>query len=198
MKKITLTLILALLTVFGLNFLKNADEVGKMTDKFLRLHILANSDSREDQELKLKVRDGVLECAAKIISGSDTKEEAEERLSRNLDKIEDAARCVLIGQGSEQKVAVSLGREIFNARDYDDFTLPAGEYDSLMIRLGEANGKNWWCICYPGLCIGASSDIEEAEILTEGELRIVREPERVKYKLWCYETVLKLRDLLGL
>ncbi len=193
MKKFTLSLAVSLLIMFSVSVLGAAGEVKKTEDKFIRIHIIANSDSKADQALKLTVRDRILEKSGEYLTGAKTKEEAVERIRKNLSEIESEAQKA----AGDEKVDCSFEREYFEPRAYDGFILPAGMYDSLCIRIGEANGKNWWCVCYPEVCIGAAIKIEDSEVFSEGEIKILREPSKVRYKLWCYETLLKLKKLFS-
>lgn len=192
MNKLTAAMLISLLIIGVCGVISGYREVDGMTDKIIRIHVIANSDSDEDQELKYKVRDGILKTASEIISGCESKEEAMQRISENLYAVESAARRVLDENGSQYGVVCSLANEEFDTREYDGFTLPAGDYDSLCVRIGEAKGKNWWCICYPSLCIGTAVSIDDCEVFNEGELLIVKEPQKVRLKLWCYEFLRKL------
>lgn len=119
----------------------------------LRLHILANSDTWEDQRLKLQVRDAVVDTVADLTAGAKTKQQAVEAVQKALPQLEALARDVVQGR---QAVSVRLEQMDFDARDYGDFRLPAGEYTALRIELGSANGHNWFCVLYPALCVGSS------------------------------------------
>ena len=119
----------------------------------LRLHILANSDSAADQRLKLKVRDSILSVAGEEFCNSDNLNEALKIASLNIEKITAAASEVIKDEGFSYGVSVSLCKEFFGNRDYEDFTLPAGVYNSLTVRIGKAKGHNWWCVLFPGVCL---------------------------------------------
>lgn len=129
-----------------------------LSDQILRLHVVANSDREEDQDLKLQVRDAVLKEADRILDGVDSRDRALEKLRNNLDRLETAAEQTLAVQGSRQEVAVSLDRELFGTRYYDTFALPGGYYDALRVTLGDGEGHNWWCVVYPQICTAAVSD----------------------------------------
>ena len=122
----------------------------------LRLHILANSNSVDDQLLKLKVRDAVLEEMPAILQNAATKQEAETAVSGALWRLQQVAQRAVRRTGSSQTVRVRLEQADFAARDYGSFRLPAGEYTALRIELGAAAGHNWFCVLYPELCVGAS------------------------------------------
>lgn len=195
MKKLTLAILLSLILAFAANVASNAAEVDTLTDKFVRVHVIANSDTEDDQALKLKVRDAVLDAAGEFLVDCSDKETAMTRILKNLPKLQTVATDEIARNGYDYTVKCTLAKELFDTRVYDDFTLPAGEYDSLCIRIGDAAGKNWWCVCYPQLCIGAVTKIDDSGILTDGELRIVKEPKTVRYKLWCYEVIKKIKTI---
>ena len=128
----------------------------KIYDDVIRLHVLANSDSEEDQALKLKVRDGVLEAVGELLADCPDRESAIKRLSGkdSLDEVERAARAVIASEGYEYDVSVSLGEERYPTRTYESLCFPSGTYTSLRVQIGEAEGKNWWCVLFPRLCLG--------------------------------------------
>lgn len=140
-------------------------------ENVFRLHILANSDSEEDQALKLVVRDGILDLAEEMFKDSVDKAEAIESAKENTLKIKQEAERVLAEKGYDQKVEISVGKAWFNTREYDDFTLPAGEYDALKVVIGEGEGKNWWCVMFPAVCIpAATAEIDDALDKEESEI----------------------------
>lgn len=196
MKKLTISIFLSLLLCAVLSVLSNAAEVEKMTDKVIRLHVIANSDSEADQTLKLKVRDSILAAVSDAVADCDSKDEALERISANISEIKSAAEQTVSASGEPCPLSCTLGRETFDRRTYDDFELPAGEYDSLIIRLGAGEGKNWWCVCYPSLCLGAAVSVDDCPVFCDGELRILKEPEKARYKLWCFELIRKIGKIL--
>lgn len=197
MKKLTFSIALSLIICAALSVIGSAREVEDLTDKLIRIHVIANSDSEEDQNLKLAVRDGILSYVSELTEGCETKAEAMESLGGGLGRIEDEARGIVAENGFGYEVSCTLSREEFDRRTYDGFELPAGEYDSLCIRLGGAEGKNWWCVCYPSICLGSAMSVDECGVFSEGELIIIKEPEKVRYKLWCFEAIRKLRRLFA-
>ena len=118
----------------------------------VRLHILADSDSEEDQELKLLVRDRILADFGDELSAATDKDTAVEQLEGLLSDIEEAALEELSDHGSDLPVRASLSTEWYDTRDYGDFSLPAGFYSSLRVIIGSGEGRNWWCVMYPPLC----------------------------------------------
>jgi len=125
----------------------------RMADKIIRLHVVANSDEAEDQNLKLQVRDAVVESLRTALADVQDTEQAKQYLQKNLPALQELANRTLDAAGSAQRAVVSLCREAFPVRDYDTFRLPAGIYNSLRIRIGEGEGKNWWCVVFPSLCL---------------------------------------------
>jgi len=125
--------------------------------ELIRLHVVANSDSAEDQAVKLQVRDAVLKSMQQDLEKIADVEDAKEYLRENLPKIQAIAQKALTMAGFEEQVTVSLCREAFDTRQYDTFTLPAGVYDALRIVIGRGEGKNWWCVAFPGLCLPATT-----------------------------------------
>ena len=129
--------------------------------ELIRLHVVAASDSQEDQALKLRVRDAVVESLQKDMANIGDMEQAKAYLQENLPKIEALANRVLRTAGCPDVATVSLQVEEFATRYYDTFTLPAGIYEALRITIGEGAGQNWWCVVFPTLCLGAT--VEEFE-----------------------------------
>ena len=129
----------------------------KLKSELVRLHVVAASDSAEDQAIKLRVRDAVLESLRVSLNGVTDIEEAKAYIEANLPKIEAVANQVLAAAGCGDVATVSLQMEEFAARVYDTFSLPAGLYDALRITIGEGEGQNWWCVVFPSLCVPATS-----------------------------------------
>ncbi len=130
----------------------------QLRQELIRLHVVAASDSEEDQALKLRVRDAVVESLQQELQNLTDAEQAKAYLQENLPKIEALANQVLREAGCGDLATVSLAVEEFAARVYDTFTLPAGLYDALRITIGEGDGKNWWCVVFPSLCLGATTE----------------------------------------
>ena len=130
----------------------------QLREELIRLHVVAASDRTEDQALKLQVRDAVTESLQTDLQNLTDKDAAKAYLQENLPKIEALANRVLRELGCGDVARVSLAVEEFSHRVYDTFTLPAGVYDTLRITIGEGAGKNWWCVVFPGLCMGATAE----------------------------------------
>ncbi len=134
----------------------------KLTDDLIRLHVVAASDTQEDQQVKLQVRDAVISFVDEAMTHVMTRQEAENWLRENLPNIQQAANDVLQQLGSAYEAVVTFTREAFPRRDYETFSLPAGVYQSLRITLGEGQGHNWWCVVFPTLCLPAAGEDTES------------------------------------
>lgn len=129
-----------------------------LSEDVIRLHVVAASDSEEDQAVKLQIRDAVIEKLQSAMDSAVSAVDAKAFLVENLELIENTANEVLELAGFSDTVTVSLDTEAFETRVYDTFTLPAGLYDSLRIVIGEGEGQNWWCVVFPRLCLPTSTD----------------------------------------
>ena len=131
-----------------------------LSQSVFRLHVLANSDSKEDQELKLKVRDNLLDFMNEICSNCSTKEEAMKIANENKDEFQKIAENTIKENGFNYSVKININNFYFPTKSYGDISLPAGYYDALRVEIGEAKGQNWWCVMFPSLCfIDVSSGI---------------------------------------
>ncbi|MBO4694047.1 MAG: stage II sporulation protein R [Clostridia bacterium] len=139
-----------------LSFARFDTKCDELRQGVLRLHILANSDSKADQELKLKVRNKILEVTSDCFADSDDLAGAINAARANINKITDAALQTVKQEGYDYTVRAGIEKNYFDNRDYDGFTLPAGVYNSLTIRIGAAEGHNWWCVVFPGVCLPAA------------------------------------------
>ena len=144
------------------------------SQKLIRLHVVAHSDSAEDQRLKLQVRDAVLAVTQPLVA---TSQDPKLDLLQALPQIEQAAETCLHQLGREDTVRVSLGSEVFPTRVYEGFALPAGTYTALRVTIGDGAGHNWWCVAFPSICFRATAaELEQAAVaagFTEGEVRLI-------------------------
>ena len=152
-----LALILGIILIFTViltyNYVKDVyDNLSSYKQELIRFHVLANSDSDFDQNLKLKVRDKVLEVVGKKLENSKSIDETRQILENNLDDIQDIAKSEIISNDMSYDVNVYLGNYDFPTKSYGSFTLPAGEYEAVRVVLGEGKGQNWWCVMFPPLC----------------------------------------------
>ena len=153
----------------------------QLAERVVRLHVLANSDGEEDQELKLLVRDRVLARATELLTQAGNRAEAESLLRRELPELEALAARELRANGCDYPVTAELTDTEFPTREYDGFTLPAGEYLALRVVIGEGAGRNWWCVVFPPLCTAASADVPAAALaagLTEDQVGLITEEDR--------------------
>ena len=131
---------------------------GEIYEDTLRLHILANSDSEEDQKLKIQVRDHILTEYGPQLKNKSSVNDAKDSLQNLLSSIEKSAESKIRDLGYDYSVKAIIGQEWYDTREYEDFTLPAGYYESLRIIIGSGEGKNWWCVMYPPLCMEMATE----------------------------------------
>ena len=137
---------------------------GEIRENVVRLHILADSNSEIDQNVKLKVRDALLEKNTQLLSDKVTPENATEYFKNSKDELEQCANEVLKENGLNYKATITLSKEYYTTRVYEDLTFPAGVYTSIKVVLGSGEGKNWWCVMFPPLCVPvADGGIETAD-----------------------------------
>ncbi len=159
--EIALLVGLAMALVWGVWSLQTQD---RLEQKMIRLHVIANSDTQEDQALKLQVRDRVLTLATELLTSSQDMQDAEEKLAKALPAIETEALQEIQDRGYSYRVTAQLEQTEFPTKHYDGFSLPSGEYLALRLVIGEGQGHNWWCVVYPPLCTTAATDVEETAI----------------------------------
>lgn len=169
-----------------------------IADEVIRLHVLANSDEDYDQQLKIKVKDGIVKMLENELHNSMSKDETRIILLQNLDKIEDKAKKIIEENGYNYNVSAKITFDDFPTKQYGDVVLPAGEYEALKVEIGEAKGKNWWCVMFPPLCFVDASVKEVPKedkdmlksVLTDTEYDIVTKadnendiPIKIKFKI---------------
>lgn len=135
--------------------------------EFLRIHIRADSNDSQAQEIKYVVRDCVVEYLTPLVATANSKADAVQKLQTQLSEIERVANRALAESGFSYRSKAELKRETFPARVYGEYTLPSGTYDSLIIYLGEGKGENWWCVVYPPLCFSNTPDVRYKSIIVE-------------------------------
>ena len=189
MKKFEIAMVLGfVLSVMLTSLFSFASDCSAVRGEVLRLHILANSDSDTDQELKLKVRDRVLEETGELFSGAKSLETAQNLAKENLEKIVAVAQDEITQNGFDYGVTASLVTMYFDTRHYDSYTLPAGMYDAVRIEIGKAEGKNWWCVMFPPICVGSAIDQNELEeILSEKGEEIIEGTQKYRFKFYIVE-----------
>ena len=176
----TLLLVVGLLPVHGEEQIYN---------KVVRLHVLANSDSEEDQAVKLAVRDAILDVTVPLLQDCKSKEDAVALLEENRPMLTGTAQAVLQKEGFDQVVTIEMGLEDYPTRTYDSLCFPAGEYVSMRINIGEGEGQNWWCCVFPPLCLGTATvsekKAEDACIsvgFTPTQYKIITESDKPVYR----------------
>lgn len=199
MKKIELAMLVGMVVaVFSAGICSFADNYEDITDTVFRLHILANSDSEDDQHLKLEVRDAILEECSCLFENCINAEESAKTAADNLETIKSTAEKVIDESGKDYNVQCEVTEMYFDKRIYDSVTMPAGEYRTLRITIGEAKGKNWWCVMFPPLCIPVAADeIEDYDdIFTAEEIAMLNNPEEYECKFYILELIDKLKKHL--
>ena len=194
-KIFTLFLLLLCMYVFVSAYCYAANISERLSDEVLRLHVIANSDSEEDQTLKYMVRDTLMNYMNSLCEDSTSKEETIEIVSNHLDDFENLANLTINENGFSYSAQVELGNFEFPTKTYGDISFPAGYYDALKVKLGNAHGKNWWCVLYPSLCFinentGIVTDEAKKQLqqnLSEEEYNIISDKEdtsiHIKFKL---------------
>lgn len=171
----------------------------ELSDKLLRLHVVANSDSELDQALKLSVRDRILEMSQPLISDTKNAEEAANTLVSNLPYIIEQAQDEVRELGYDYDVTAEIKSEQFPTRNYEGFSLPAGEYRALRVTIGEGEGRNWWCVVFPPLCsqYGEFSEAAKLAGLTDDEIALISDSDGVQFKFKCIEIFEKLKKFFA-
>ncbi len=171
-----------------------AQECAQIRKSVLRLHIIANSDSAGDQQLKLKVRDAVLARTKGMFDSKDLNA-AKQSAQNNLVFIESIARQVIKQEGYSYNVKAQVVNMFFDTRQYGDITMPAGKYDALRITIGEAKGKNWWCVMYPPICLPSAEPKRElSDVLTESQTDIVENKPKYEIKFKIVEVIESIKN----
>ena len=188
MKKILTFCSILFITIMVIGLLPVSGE-DKIYDDVIRLHVLANSDSEEDQALKLKVRDRVIEKVSELLEDCEGREEAIEVLSREESQreIERTAAEIIADEGYGYSVKVSLGEEEYPRKNYEALCFPSGTYTSLRVQIGEAEGQNWWCVLFPQLCLGVATRSNEQAFVEVGftpeQYKIVTDTDQPEYEI---------------
>ena len=193
MKKIILriefSVAIALVICCFMNITAFSNQCNGIRDKMLRMHVIANSDSVEDQNLKLKVRDAVLLKGKEIFDGSITADEAEEKIKPHINELEETALSVIKNEGYDYDVNITVQKDFFKTRTYDNsVTLPAGSYTAVKVIIGDGKGQNWWCVMFPPMCLpAANAECEIDDVLNSHETDIVSNGNKYKIKFKIVE-----------
>ena len=159
MRKIGIILLVScIITLSAVGVLQQKSN-GQVCDEFIRIHIRADSDSLEAQAVKYQVRDAVVTLLTPVVAECNSFEEAAARLRSEEGNISSVGTQVLRDNGFAYTAKATVRTESFPTRVYGEYTLPAGEYLSLIVELGKAEGQNWWCVIYPPLCFAGNSSV---------------------------------------
>ena len=194
-KHIELSFLFGLIFSILLSFARFDAACSEVRENVVRLHIIANSDSPDDQALKLKVRDKILSFNENIFLNTENYDEALIICENNLSVFEEIANSVIAENGFSYTAKASVGDTYFETREYDTFTLPAGTYKSVNIKLGKAEGKNWWCVVFPAVCIPSAADKDLSKSVSSDGVEITSNPEKyvMKFKaVEIYEDIKRL------
>lgn len=188
-KRIELSILISLVLCCVLNITGFSNQCDSIREKMLRMHVIANSDSEEDQNLKLKVRDAVLLKGKEIFDGSVTANEAEEKIKPHIDELEKTALSVIKDAGYDYDVNIIVQDDFFKTRTYDNsVTLPAGYYTAVKVVIGEGKGRNWWCVMFPPMCLpAANAECKIDDVLNSEESNIVNNGKKYKIKFKIVE-----------
>ncbi len=182
-KNIIFSAVMVLMAVLFIAVMPTEAE-GAVYEDTVRLHILAESDSAEDQALKLALRDAVLSEFGARLRAAESGEDARGTLSGMIGEIEDFCRAEIARLGFDNVVSVTLTEEWYETREYADFTLPAGVYTSLKIVIGKGEGQNWWCVMYPPMCLDVACDDTAKDKYTDEERVLISgNGYRAKFKI---------------
>ena len=196
-RKIHLSLCFGLICAIMLSMSHFSAACDDLRQNVLRLHIIANSDSAQDQELKIKIRDEILTQTDGLFTDARDLESAQNTIQENLSVFEEIANEVIKDNGFNYEAKASFGTSEFLTRYYDDFTLPAGEYQSLIITLGDGMGKNWWCVVYPTVCIPAATKGELNDTVSDESAQIAKGSKRYVMRFKTVEIYEKIKKLIN-
>ena len=202
-------LILSLIAIISIMTISISGEVKKISaasedykDKLIRFHVIANSDSEEDQNLKLKLRDAIINYLQPKLLESESIEESELIIKKEYDELEKISKNIILENGYDYDVKVGIDYSKVPTKQYSNVVLPAGEYKALRIIIGEGKGKNWWCVMFPPLCfvdeqkgiIDKDTDDKLREVLTEEEYELIsqktsKQVDRVQIKFKIVEII---------
>lgn len=189
-----LPLLLIFTLLFGSLSYTN-DASNDISTKVLRMHVLANSNSINDQRLKIAVKNNILKSTQELFTDCDNLEESIKIAQSNKELIKTSAQEVIKKYNKNYDVKVYVDNEFFDVREYKDFTLPSGNYNTVKVVIGEGKGKNWWCVMYPAVCISACSD-DFDKALTKEEKKLITSKKYIpKFKI--LEIINKIKNKIN-
>ena len=172
----------------------------RIKDNLIRLHVVANSNEQYDQDLKLIVKDEIVSYLQSEMQNIESVDRARSFLKENLERLQVLASQKIISSGYSYPVEVSLEEESFGRRDYETFSLPAGVYESLRIKIGSGEGRNWWCVTFPSLCVPATGEDFVTAAVSNGfdeeTVRCFSDPDTYRFRFFLLEQLGKLEIFL--
>ncbi len=192
---LNISITLALICCIILSLCGFAESCRDMYENIIRIRVIANSDSTEDQELKLYVRDCILDSTELVFSKTSSYEDAVIAADSKLEYLKVVAKDAIIEKGFNYNVTAELRDEFFETRVYDDFTLPSGEYKTLVVTIGSGKGENWWCVMYPKVCVGACSG-ELTDAIKEISANYAENGEKYVLKFKVVEIFQKFKKII--
>ena len=196
--KIRISIAIGIVTavIFSIcSFAKTSEEI---RSDVLRLHVIANSDSSVDQNLKLRLRDYILEEGEDIFDGSVNVENAVKKIEPKLAELENSAETFVKNAGFDYDVKITLSNEYFTTRTYESVTLPAGKYLALRVVIGSGEGHNWWCVMFPPMCVPAADKKDEIEnAFTDKEIKLVESKPKYEPRFKVVEIYEQIRETIS-
>lgn len=196
--KIRISIAIGIITavIFSIcSFAKTSEEI---RSDVLRLHVIANSDSSVDQNLKLRLRDYILEEGEDIFDGSVNVENAVKKIEPKLAELEKSAETFVKNAGFDYDVKITLSNEYFTTRTYESVTLPAGKYLALRVVIGSGEGHNWWCVMFPPMCVPAADKKDEIEnVFTDKEIKLVESKPKYEPRFKVVEIYEQIRKTIS-
>lgn len=196
--KIRISIAIGIVTavIFSIcSFAKTSEEI---RSDVLRLHVIANSDSSVDQNLKLRLRDYILEEGEDIFDGSVNVENAVKKIEPKLAELEKSAETFVKNAGFDYDVKITLSNEYFTTRTYESVTLPAGKYLALRVVIGSGEGHNWWCVMFPPMCVPAADKKDEIEnVFTDKEIKLVESKPKYEPRFKVVEIYEQIRETIA-
>lgn len=194
--KISVTVGIVVAILFSIcSFAKTSEEI---RSDVLRLHVIANSDTSVDQNLKLRLRDYILQEGKDIFNGSVNVENAVEKIEPVLPELEKSAKAFVNQAGFDYDVKISLSKEYFTTRTYKTVTLPAGKYLALRVVIGSGEGHNWWCVMFPPMCVPAADKKDEIEnVFSEKEIKLVESKPKYEPRFKVVEIYEQLKEIIS-
>lgn len=194
--KISITVGIVVAILFSIcSFAKTSEEI---RSDVLRLHVIANSDTSVDQNLKLRLRDYILQEGKDIFNGSVNVENAVKKIEPVLPELEKSAKAFVNQAGFDYDVKISLSNEYFTTKTYETVTLPAGKYLALRVVIGSGEGHNWWCVMFPPMCVPAADKKDEIEnVFSEKEIKLVESKPKYEPRFKVVEIYEQLKEIIS-